>query len=71
MATQGIRHGAVQNFPFFFTFVPVLFVCIFVQSDFNIQHLLFYMFVKFDMIMKNNLENIEMLSLEFLGFFFE
>ena len=58
MATQGSHHGALQNFPFFFTFVPVLFVCIFVHTYFNILNML----VKFDKFLKNNQENIEILS---------
>ena len=69
MATQGSHHGALQNTPFFFTFVPVLFVCIFVQNDLNIlklmfmkEHLSFDMSVKFGKFLKNNLEKIEIYS---------
>ena len=29
------QHRAFQNFPVFFTFVPLLFVCIFAQSELN------------------------------------
>ena len=66
MVTKGSHHGALQNFPFFFTFIPVLFVCIFVQNDFYILKLIFMkeqfsfdMSVKFGKDLKNNLENIE------------
>ena len=69
MATQGSHHGALQNFSFFFTVVAVLFVCILIQSLFNILklmfmkvHLYFDMSVKFDKFLKNDLENIEILS---------
>ena len=75
MATQGIHHGALQNFPFFFTFVPVLFVCLFVQNEFIILklmfmkgHLSFDMSVKFGKFLKNNLENIKILSVEQIFF---
>ena len=36
MAMQGNDHGTLQNFPFFFTVVPTLSVCIFVQNFINI-----------------------------------
>ena len=65
MATQGSHHGALQNFPFFFTVVSVLFVCFFVQSYINIpklmfieEHLYLDMSVKFGKFLKTNLENI-------------
>ena len=38
MVTPGSHHGALQNLPFFFSFVPVLNVCIFVQSNFCNEH---------------------------------
>ena len=69
------HHGAIQNFPFFFTFVPVLFVYIFFQSYFNIRklifmkkHLHFDMAVTFDKFLKNDLENIEILSSAWIFF---
>ena len=69
MAAQDSHHGALQNFPFFFTLVPVLVVCFFAQNDFNVlklifmkENLLFDMSVKFDKFLKTNLENIEILS---------
>ena len=37
----GSHHGALQNFPFFFTVIPVLLVRIFVQSWFDIMKLMF------------------------------
>ena len=62
MATQGSHHGVLKHFSFFFTFVPVLFVCIFVQNDFKFlelmfinEHLSFDMSVKFGNFLKNNL----------------
>ena len=65
MATQGSHNGSVQNNIFFFTFVTVLFICIFVQKHFNILKLMyikellyFDMSAKFDEFLKNNLENI-------------
>ena len=76
MATKGSHHGALQNFQFFFTFVPVLFVYIFVQNNLYIlkvlflkEHLSFDMSVKFGKFLKNILENIEILSMA--GIFFE
>ena len=69
MATKDSHHGALQNCPIFFTLVPVLFVCIFVQNKFYIlklmfmkEHLSFDMSLKFGKILKNDLENIEILS---------
>ena len=63
MAAQDSHHGALQYFPFFFTLVPVLFVFIFAQNDFNVlklifmkENLLFDMSVKFDKFLKTNLE---------------
>ena len=54
---------------FFFTVVLILFVCIFIQSKFNIlklmfvnEHLYFDMSIKLDKFLKNNLENFEILS---------
>ena len=48
-------HGTLQNFPFFFTVVPALSVCIFVQNFINIlklmlmkEHLYWNTSVKFD-----------------------
>ena len=55
--------------PLVFTFVLVLFVCIFVQNDHNHlklmfvkEHLSFDMSGKFIKFLKNCLENIEILS---------
>ena len=69
MATQGSHNGALQNFPFFFTVVPDLFVFIFVKGECNIlklmfmkEHLYFDMSVKFDKFLKNNLENIKIVG---------
>ena len=69
MATQGSHNGALQNFPFFITVVPVSFACIFIQNKFNIQklmlmkeHLYYGMSVKFNKFLKNNPENIEILD---------
>ena len=69
MTTQGSHHGELQNVPFFFTFVPVLFVCIFAQNDFIIlnlivmkENLLFDTSVKYGKFLKTNQENIEILS---------
>ena len=69
MAMQGSHHGALQNFPFFFTVIPVLLVCICVQSKFDILKLMFMkenlhlnMTVKFDKFLKTDRENIEILS---------
>ena len=66
MTTQDSHHGALQNFPFFFITVPVLFVCTFDQSEFNIlklmfrkEHFYFDMSVNFNKFLKNDLENIE------------
>ena len=66
MTMQASNHGALQTFPFFFIAVPVLCVCTFDQSEFNIlklmflkEHLYFDMFLKFNKFLKNDLENIE------------
>ena len=48
IATHGSHHGALQNFPFFFTIVRFFFF-FFVQDYFNILKL---MFMKFDMSVK-------------------
>ena len=77
MATQGSHQGALQNCPFFFTFVPFLFVYIFVQNNFYIlklmflnEHLSFDMSVKCGKFLTNNLENIEILSVAWMFFEF-
>ena len=69
MATQGSHHGALQNFPLFFTFAPVSFACLFLQNCVNILKLLFMkeplyyvMSVKFNKFLKNNPENIEIIG---------
>ena len=54
---------------FFFTVFSISFVCIFIQSNFNILKLMFVygnlyydMSIKFDKFLKNNVENFEILS---------
>ena len=63
MAMQGSHHGALRNFSIFFTVFPILIVCIFIQSKFNVlklmfmtEHFYFDMSVKFDKFLKNNLD---------------
>ena len=69
MATRGSHHGALKNFSIFVTVVPVFFLCIFIQSKLNIlklifmkEQLYFYISVKIEKFLKNNIENIEILS---------
>ena len=69
MAMQGSHHGALLNFPFFFTIVYVLFVCIFVQNLLSILKLMFIeeqlyfdMSIKFDNFLRTNLVIIEILG---------